>query len=72
MSQYRNVFKEKDDKELKKLYGQFLQFEKTGVITGEELREIRDLYGEWFSSNPLNMLQYDLLHTMADLWYWNK
>lgn len=72
MNEYRNLFKEKDDKELKKLYGQFLEFEKTGVIVGDELREIRDIYSEWFNSNPLGMVQYDLLHTLADLWYWNK
>lgn len=71
MSEYRNIFKEKSDEELRKLYGQFLEFEKTGVVTGEELREIRDQYYEWFNSNPLGMIQYDLLHTMADLWYWN-
>ncbi len=52
--------------------GSFWNLKKTGVITGEELREIRDLYCEWFNSNPLNMIQYDLLHTMADLWYWNR
>lgn len=72
MSEYRNVFKEKDDKELRKLYGQFLQFEKIGVIAEDELGAIRDMYSEWFNSNPIGMLQYDLLHTMADLWYWNK
>ena len=71
MSEYRNIFKEKNDEELRKLYGQFLEFEKTGVVTGEELREIRDQDCEWFNSNPLGMIQYDLLHTMADLWYWN-
>lgn len=72
MSGYRNIFKEKGEEELRKLYGQFLEFEKTGVVTGEELREIRDQYCKWFNSNPLGMIQYDLLHTMADLWYWNK
>lgn len=72
MNEYRNIFKEKNDEELRKLYGQFLEWEKTGIIVGKELGEIRDLYCKWFNSNPLGMIQYDLLHTMADLWYWNK
>lgn len=54
------------------LYGQFLQFKKTGVIVGVELRKIRDQYCEWFNANPINMIQYDLMHNMADIWYWNK
>ena len=72
MNEYRNIFKEKNDEELRRLYGQFLEWEKTGVIVGKELGEIRDLYCKWFNSNPLGMIQYDLLHTMADLWYCNK
>ncbi len=69
MSKYRNIFKEKDEKELKKLYEQFLEWEKTGVIVGKELGEIRDQYTEWFNFNSLGVIQYDLLHTIADLWY---
>lgn len=38
----------------------------------EKLEEIRDFYCEWFNSDSLGMIQYDVLHTMADLWYWNK
>ena len=44
MNEYRNIFKEKNDEELRKLYGQFLEWEKTGIIVGKELGEIRDLY----------------------------
>lgn len=69
MSEYKNIFKEKNDEELRKLYGQFLEWENTGVIIGKELGEICDIYCKWFNSNPLGMIQHDLLHTMADLWY---
>lgn len=68
MSKYRNVFKDKDDKELKMLYGQYLEWERTGVI-GKELGEICNLYYKWLDSNPLDMMQYHLLHAIADLWY---
>ena len=53
------------------LYKQFLNFEKTGVISSDvELGKIRDQYCVWFDSgSPLVALERDLLHTIADIWY---
>ena len=71
MNGYYNVFKEKSKDELIALYKQFLDFEKTGVISNDvELGKIRDWYCEWFNSgSPLVALERDLLHAIADLWY---
>lgn len=70
MNSYSNMFKPKSEKELRLLYEQFLAYEKTGVVpSGTEFANIRDKYCEWFSSNPLAMVQYDLLHAISDLWY---
>lgn len=43
MESYKNLFKEKTESELILLYKQFLNFEKTGVISSDvELGKIRD------------------------------
>ena len=69
---YRNLFKEKTEVELVSLYKQFLDFERTGVIAEDiELGKIRDQYCEWFESNPLLMLERDLLHVISDFWLRN-
>lgn len=65
-----NLFLGKTEEELVILYEQFLEFEKTGfILDGTELAHIRDEYCKWFSSNPLAMVQFDLLHTISDIWY---
>lgn len=71
MEQYKNLFKEKIESELILLYKQFLDFEKSGVISSDvELGKIRDQYCVWFDSgSPLVSLERDLLHTIADIWY---
>lgn len=71
MEPYRNIFKEKTESELSLLYKQFLDFEKSGVISSDvELGKIRDQYCVWFNSgSPLVALERDLLHTVADKWY---
>lgn len=65
---YSNRFANKTDEELKVLYTQFLEFEKTGVIPDNELGKIRDEYCEAYSSNGILAMERDLLHTIADKW----
>lgn len=71
MEPYKNLFTEKTKSELLSLYEQFLNFEKSGVLSSNvELGKIRDKYCECFTSgSPLVVLERDLLHTIADLWY---
>lgn len=65
-----NVFENKSKDELVKLYGQFLESEKTGIILDNELSKIRDIYLEDFGSgHAIYMLQFELMHTLSDLWY---
>lgn len=69
---YRNLFKEKTERELANLYKEFLDFEKTGVISNNtELRKIRDRYSVWFESNVLAIMERDLLHAISDIWFQN-
>ena len=70
MEVYKNLFKEKTESELILLYKQFLDFEDSGVFEEEtELRDIRNEYSQWFGVGAVNMVQSDLLHTIADIWY---
>lgn len=65
-----NPFENKTKEELVLLYGQFLESEKTCVIPNNELGKIRDIYLEDFGSgHALYMLQFELTHTLSDLWY---
>lgn len=74
MKAYKNMFEEKTDAELMNLYTQFLEFEKSGVISSDkELGKIRDQYCDMFNSgSPLVALERDLLHAIADEWYNDK
>lgn len=71
MEPYKNLFTEKTKSELLSLYEQFIDFEKSGVLSSNvELGKIRDQYCEYFpSGSPLVALERDLLHAIADLWY---
>lgn len=70
MEAYKNLFKEKTESELILLYKQFLDFEDSGVFEEEtELRNIRNEYSQWFGVGAVNMVQSDLLHAIADIWY---
>lgn len=65
-----NPFENKTIEELVLLYGQFLESEKTCIIPDNELGKIRDSYLEDFGSgHALYMLQFELTHTLSDLWY---
>ena len=70
MEPYKNLFKEKTESELILLYNQLLDFEESGVFMEEtELRNIRNEYSQWFGVGAVNMVQSDLLHAIADIWY---
>ena len=70
MEPYKNLFKEKTESELILLYKQLLDFEESGVFEKEtELCNIRNEYSQWFGTGAVNMVQSDLLHTVADIWY---
>lgn len=65
-----NIFKNKSKEELVKLYGEFLKVEKTGFFDPDtDLDKIRKAYNEDFGSNTTWMLQIELTHAIADLWY---
>ena len=70
MDAYKNLFKEKTESELILLYKQLLDFEDSGVFEEEtELRDIRNEYSQWFGAGAVSMVQSDLLHAIADIWY---
>ena len=70
MEPYKNLFKEKTESELILLYKQLLDFEDSGVFEEEtELRDIRNEYSQWFGAGAVSMVQSDLLHVIADIWY---
>lgn len=70
MEQYKNLFKEKTESELIILYKQLLNFEESGVFANEtELRNIKNEYSQWFGVGAVGMVQSDLLHAIADIWY---
>lgn len=70
MEEHINVFEKKSKEELLKLYEQFLEAEQTGIIPDNELGEIRDIYLKDFGSGgAFCMLQFELTHTLSDLWY---
>lgn len=69
----KNSFEDKTDEELALLYKQFLEFEKTGIICDNELSLIRDKYLDMYGDGgAVTMVQFDILHTIADRWYGNK
>ncbi|EPD59140.1 hypothetical protein HMPREF1215_00747 [Coprococcus sp. HPP0074] len=64
----KNPFKNKTDEELKVLYEQYKEFQKTGVIPDNELGKIRDeLYEKLNSGWHVMMMQY-LLEVIAERW----
>lgn len=64
----KNSFKNKTDEELKVLYEQYKEFQKTGVIPDNELGKIRDeLYEKLNSGWHVMMMQY-LLEVIAERW----
>lgn len=65
-----NIFETKSKEELAKLYEEFLETERTGFFNPDsDLNKIREAYNKDFGSNTTWMLQIELTHAIADLWY---
>ena len=70
MGKHINLFETKTKEELLKLYGEFLECEKSsGIPEDSELGKIKTKYEKDFGANTVLMLQIELTHTIADLWY---
>lgn len=63
----KNPFEDKTDEELKVLYGQYKEFQKTGILPDNELGKIRDELSEKVNVWHVIMTQY-LLKTIGDRW----
>lgn len=70
MSNHQNPFSAKTEEELKDLYREFLKTEQKGVFnSGTELWKIHTQYEKDFGATATLMLQIELTHTIADLWF---
>ena len=70
MGKHINLFETKTKEELLELYGEFLECEKSaGIPEDSELSKIKTEYEKNFGANTVLMLQIELTHTIADLWY---
>ena len=70
MGKHINLFETKTKEELLKLYSEFLECEKSsGIPEDSELGKIKTEYEKDFGANTVLMLQIELTHTIADLWY---
>ena len=63
----KNPFEDRTDEELKVLYGQYKEFQKTGILPDNELGKIRDELSEKVNVWHVIMSQY-LLKTIGDRW----
>ncbi len=63
-----NIFENKNDEELAKLYAQFREVEKTGFFSENELGEIVKEYHKEHEAKTLIALQLDITHAVADRW----
>lgn len=63
----KNPFENKTDEELKVLYGQYKEFQKTGILLDNELGKIRDELSEKVNAWHVLMMQY-LLNAIGDRW----
>ena len=70
MGKHINLFETKTKEELLGLYSEFLECEKSaGIPENSELGKIKTEYEKDFGANTVLMLQIELTHTIADLWY---
>lgn len=63
----KNPFEDRTDEELKVLYGQYKEFQKTGILPDNEPGKIRDELSEKVNVWHVIMTQY-LLKTIGDRW----
>lgn len=64
----RNPFKDKTDEELKILYKQYQEFQKTGVIPDNELGKVRDELCEKVNAGWHVLMMHYLLKIIGDRW----
>ena len=70
MGKHINLIETKTKEELLVLYREFLESEKkAGIPEDSELGKIKTEYEKDFGANMVLMLQIELTHTIADLWY---
>lgn len=70
MKKHINLFETMTKEELIEVYEEFLQAEKnTGIPDDFKLGKIKSEYEKDFGANTVLMLQIELTHTIADLWY---
>lgn len=70
MKKHINLFETMTKAELIDVYEEFLQAEKNaGILDDSKLGKIKSEYEEDFGANTVLMLQIELTHTIADLWY---
>lgn len=63
-----NLFENKTDEELKVYFGQYLEWEKTGIIPDNELGKMRDIYYEKLNAGWHTVCMMHLLKTIAFRW----
>lgn len=70
MKKHINLFETMTKEELIEVYEEFLQAEKNaGIPDDSKLGKIKSEYEKDFGANTVLMLQIELTHTIADLWY---
>lgn len=70
MNKHINLFERMTKEELVEVYSEFLQAEKnTGIPDDSKLGKIKAEYEKDFGANTVLMLQIELTHVIADLWY---
>lgn len=67
-----NLFDKVTDSELKRHYEQFNDWERTGIISGDELEKMRDAYFEKLGMCWHTICIMDLLKTIAERWIKNS
>lgn len=65
----KNLFSDKTETELLKLYKQFIESEKTLGIPDNELGKMRDRYIDMCGANGVLIMTVDLTRTISDIWY---
>lgn len=70
MKKHVNLFETMTKEELIEVYEEFLQAEKNvGISDDSKLGKIKSEYEKYFGANTVLMLQIELTHAIADLWY---
>lgn len=63
-----NLFENMSDKELRTVYDEYRQYHDRGVIGGNTLRNIRELYVGEYGMPGVTIMSMQLLESIADRW----